>query len=424
MTVREWQELPPSAAAREVHQRLRTRLSPAQQHAVVAWLPEERVLAGHFAEAARGPEHPLGGAPYFAKDLFDVRGLPTFAGSTFLPEVRRVPAANSAVIDAAQRAGLVLAGKTHLHEFAYGITGENSHYGDCERPGSPGRTTGGSSSGSAAAVAAGIVPLAFGTDTGGSVRVPAAFCGVFGFRLAAGDPWIRDAFPLARSFDSAGWFTRTAVDMRLALQALVGRRPANRTIRGCYLELPGLDGETSQAFRTAAAQLAPAADQLTSETLSRGFAPSLDAYNAIVAEEAWQVHAPWADRYRDRYDPAVWDRLVRGRTSAPTEMTLARSTHTGVKQLWIDFFQTYDSLILPATPCGALNKSECTLENRLRLLSLTTPASLGGFPVLTLPVPLPSGLTTGLQIVVEQAQSPAISAALSLAEENAGGISA
>src|SRR5690606_29674308 len=148
------------------------------------------------------------------------------------------------------------AGKTHLHEFAYGITGANPHYGDCEHPLFPGRTTGGSSSGSAAAVAAGIVPLAIGTDTGGSIRVPAAFCGLFGFRLAPGDTFIADAFPLARRFDTAGWFTANPEDMRLALSALVGLRSSERTPSGCYLELPGLDPDVALACREAAARFA------------------------------------------------------------------------------------------------------------------------------------------------------------------------
>jgi len=137
------------------------------------------------------------GDPYLLKDLFDVPGLPTRAGSSFLPEVREVPAVASRIVREMGAAGAVLAGKTHLFEFAWGLTGENAHFGDCEHPRFQGRTSGGSSSGSAAAVAAGIVPLAIGTDTGGSVRVPAAFCGIYGYRGAPGSPLISDAVPLA-----------------------------------------------------------------------------------------------------------------------------------------------------------------------------------------------------------------------------------
>ncbi|HYD84675.1 MAG TPA: amidase, partial [Opitutus sp.] len=230
MTFRDWQNLSPASAARELHHRVDTALSPAQRRAVLASLPSEAALADRFAAADRSA--PLAGVPFFLKDLFDVVGEPTFAGSTFLPEVRPTPSRNSTLVDALARAGAVLAGKTHLHEFAYGITGENPHYGDCEHPRFPGRTTGGSSSGSAAVVAAGIVPFAIGTDTGGSVRVPAAFCGLYGFRLTPCDAFIADAFPLASTFDSAGWFTANADDFLTTISALIGNvDPPTRTPR-------------------------------------------------------------------------------------------------------------------------------------------------------------------------------------------------
>jgi aspartyl-tRNA(Asn)/glutamyl-tRNA(Gln) amidotransferase subunit A len=419
MTVREWQQLDPDAAAREVHARVRTLLPPTQQRAVIAWLPAEKRLAQLFSDCPRSADHGLAGVPFFAKDLFDVAGAPTFAGSTFLPEVRPTRDNDAAIIRAAHHAGLVCAGKTHLHEFAYGITGENPHYGDCEHPQFPGRTTGGSSSGSAAAVAAGIVPLAFGSDTGGSIRVPAAFCGLFGFRLSPGDAWIKDAFPLAPSFDTAGWFTASAADMRLTLAALIGLRTTHRPLRGCYLEAPGLDADVALALAESARRFAPRADTATRDELLRGFKRAFECYNTIVAIEAWQVHRAWAEQYRSRYDPVVWDRLNRVHSLSPEQIESAELARSTLRVLWTKFFLTYDFLVMPATPCGALFKSECTAENRARILSLTTPASVGGLPVLTIPVPLPSGLTTGLQLIVNQPQSPAIYAALSRAEEDA-----
>lgn len=419
MTVREWQQLAPEAAAREVHTRVRTRLSPAQQRAAIAWLADEPRLSAEFAAAPHDVDHPLGGIPFFAKDLFDLGGVPTFAGSTFLPEVRPTPASDGAFVRAVRHAGLVAAGKTHLHEFAYGITGENPHYGDCEHPDFPGRTSGGSSSGSAAVVAAGIAPLALGSDTGGSVRVPAAFCGLYGFRLAPADVWIRDAFPLSPTFDTAGWFTATAADMRLALGALVGLRSSHRALRGCYLEMPGLDPEVVHAARAAAEKFAPCADAATREELHQGFSRALDCYNTIVAIDAWHVHKSWAVRYQNRYDPVVWSRLNRIHALGSAQIEVAESTHAALRLLWSKFFLTFDYLILPASPCAALTKAECTFENRTRILALTAPASVGGLPVLTIPVPLSSGLTTGLQVVVNQPQSPAVDFALSRAEEGA-----
>ncbi len=424
MTVREWQQLSPADAAKEVHTRVRTRLSPAQQRAAIAWLRDEPTLAMELGRARRDADHPLGGVPCFLKDVFDVADAPTFAGSTFLPDVRATPVKDGALARAAHEIGLVCAGKTQLHEFAYGITGENPHYGDCEHPRFPGRTTGGSSSGSAAAVAAGIVPLAFGTDTGGSIRVPAAFCGLFGFRLAPGEPWIRDAFPLAPSFDTAGWFTAHAVDMRLTLSALVGVRQSSRPLNGCYVELPGLDDNVAAACRVAAERFARRADSATHSDLFHGFSRALESYTTIVAAEAWSTHRAWAEHYQSHYDPLVWQRLSRGRALTPNEIETARLTQAAVRLLWTKFFLTYDFLVMPATPCAALSKADCTLENRSRLLSLTTPVSLGGLPVLTIPVGLPDGLSTGLQVVVNHPQSPAILAALARAEEHPARVAA
>jgi amidase/aspartyl-tRNA(Asn)/glutamyl-tRNA(Gln) amidotransferase subunit A len=424
MTVREWQQLTPAAAAREVHSRVRTRLAPAQQRAAVSWLANERTLELAFAAAPRSADHPLGAVPMFAKDVFDVTGVATFAGSTFLPEVRPTPPQDSRLIQATRSVGMVCAGKTHLHEFAYGITGENPHYGDCEHPRFPGRTTGGSSSGSAAAVAADVVPVAFGTDTGGSIRVPAAFCGLYGFRLTPRDSWIRDAFPLAPSFDTAGWFTGCATDMRHTIKTLVGLRHHGRPLQGCFLEMPGLDPEVAAAFQIAASRFAAPVDQATGEDLLEGFSAAPAAYNTTVAVEAWEVHHEWAERFGPRYDPHVWERLNRIRSITPADRRAAEVDRARIRLLWAKFFLTYDFLVMPATPFPALTKEQCTPENRARILALTTPASIGGLPVLTLPVALDSGLSTGLQIIVNHPQSPVIQSSLTLAEEDALDIAA
>ncbi|MEX2045139.1 MAG: amidase [Opitutus sp.] len=411
MTFAEWQQLTPAAAAREVHTRIRERLSPAQQRATIAQLETEPDLAAALESAP--PASPLGRLPCFVKDLFDVAGRPTFAGSTFLPEVRPTPERDSTLVAALRNAGAVIAGKSQMHEFAYGITGENSHYGDAEHPHFPGRTTGGSSSGSAALVAAGVCPLAIGTDTGGSVRLPAAFCGLHGFRHTPGHAWITDAIALSPGMDTAGWFTRTAADMHAAIAALVGLAPLPAIApRGSYVEMPGLDPEVAHACREAARRYAVTVDEEVGSELRSGFAPLLDTYNFIVAHEAWAVHKPWTQRFRNRYSPSVWQRLSRAQTVTPAQLEGALHTQAGLRELWASYFRSHDFLILPASPAAAFTKAECTLENRNRILILTAPASLAGLPVLTIPVPLNSGHTTGLQIIVKDPKSPVIPWAL------------
>lgn len=411
MNFGEWQQLAPEAAAREVRRRADS-LSAAQRRAVLAVLPREADLSAAFASAPLGT--PLRGIPFLLKDLFDVVGMPTFAGSSFLPEVRPTPPVDSRIVTNLRAAGAVLAGKTQTFEFAWGLTGENAHYGDCEHPRFPGRTSGGSSSGSAAAVAAGIVPFAIGTDTGGSVRVPAAFCGIYAYRGVPHNELIADAVPLAPSFDTAGWFTGNAADMRLALSALVGLRASERTPRGCYLEMPGIDPEVAAACRTAAAGFAYDPDGSTRGELLEKFSPVAEVYGVLAGVESWKIHKKWAERNRARYGPLVRDRLDRARAISRAQIAAVEPSFEALKLTWTKFFLTYDFLAIPAAPFPALAKADCTLANRLRMLGLTAPASLAGLPVLTIPLRLSSGLSTGIQVIVSHPQSPVISWALGL----------
>ena len=407
MNFSQWQELAPEAAARELHRRAVEAWPAARSGAVLAVLRDEAALAAAFREAPR--RGPLGGVPYLLKDMFDVPGWPTRAGSSFLAEVRPTPATASALVRELAAVGSVLAGKTQLFEFAWGLTGENAHYGDCEHPDFPGRTSGGSSSGSAAAVAAGVVPFAIGTDTGGSIRVPASFCGVFGYRGVPRDAWIGDAVPLAPSFDTAGWFTANAADLRASVAALIGLRTSERVPVGCYLEPPGLDPEVALACRAAADTLTAPADAATREHLLGAFAPAAEIYGILAGAESWHVHRHWADRFRDRYGPLLLERLERARHIGAGQVLGVEAGRQALELAWARFFLSYDFLVMPATPSPALTWAECTHATRLRMLGLTAPVSLAGLPCLALPVALPSGLTTGLQVVVNNPQSPVIS---------------
>jgi amidase/aspartyl-tRNA(Asn)/glutamyl-tRNA(Gln) amidotransferase subunit A len=414
----EWQAFSakdPAGAARELTRRMQTQLSEAQQSAVFAWMQTERELTTTFERFA-GTLAPLAGIPYALKDVFQVSPLTIRAGSRFpsglLPKKER----DGKLPHVLRGVGAVLCAKTHLHEFAFGLTGENPHYGDCEHPNHPDRTSGGSSSGSAVAVAAGIVPFATGTDTGGSIRVPAAFCGLYGMRTSSQHPWVEDAFPLAPSFDTAGWFTGNAADMHMIHRFLLSAVKIERELRGCYLDFNALgqtaDPDVAEALRAAAATYAPAADKTTAEQLRNGFDHAADIYGVLQSSEAYKVHEAWLDTQREYYSPVVWERINRGRKWNIEQLDTAHGRHAAIKLLWTNFFLTYDFLVLPATPFPALRKTECTQVNRDRLLALNAPASLGGLPVLTIPVTLPSGLTSGLQIIVNSNQSPVIPWAL------------
>ena len=406
MTFREWQELSAEAAADEVLRRAQERLPGAQRQAVIASLGSKEDLVARF-EAAR-PGTLLRGVPYLLKDLFDAAGHPTRAGSSFLPDVRPSGSTDGAFVQDLTENGAVLAGKSHLFEFAWGLTGENEHYGACAHPQHPGRTSGGSSSGSAAAVAAGVVPLGIATDTAGSIRVPSAFCGLFGFRGVPRDRWISDAVPLAPSFDTAGWLTATADDMHIALGALVGLRSTGRMMKGIFLEPPGLEPEVSRGFVAAASRLARPADAAASSELLHAFNGLEDLYPVLGGRESLAVHAAWSAVARERYGALMRARLEDAARVTDDQVSAALERQRSLQTLWTKFFLGHDFLVLPATPFAALAHSDCTPANRRRLLALTAPATLAALPVLTLPFALESGLTSALQIIVNHPQSPAI----------------
>jgi amidase/aspartyl-tRNA(Asn)/glutamyl-tRNA(Gln) amidotransferase subunit A len=404
-----WQSLSPGAAAREVAARVAALPDPLRR-AALAWLRPETELASELAASPAGPLH---GVPYLLKDLFDLTGVPTRAGSTFLEHVRAVPQHDSAIAQRLAQLGAVCAGKTHLVEFASGLTGENPHYGDCPHPHFPDRLSGGSSSGSAALVAAGAAPLSVGTDTGGSVRVPAAWCGLYGFRLTPKDDLIRDAFPLAPTLDTAGWFTANAGDMLATIQAFAGpSAAASHAPRGCYLNarklVPAMDPAVATACDYAAASLSAHADPVAEASLVLSWHHAVDSYVTIGMSEAHAVHRDWLAPYHEHYDPVIWRRFTDAGDFPAADIAAARERTAEIRSVWRDFFRAYEYLVLPAVPCAAPTKAEATVALRRNILALTAPASLGGLPVLTIPVPLPSGLTAGLQVIVRSADSPAL----------------
>lgn len=408
-----WRRFSPAEAAREIQRRLAA-LPPPLRSAALAWVPSAVHLAGELAAPAASA--PLRGVPYLLKDLFDVAGAPTQAGSAFLGRVRPVER-DSRLVQVLRERGAALAGKTHLVEFAAGLTGENRTFGDCPHPHVIDRLAGGSSSGSAALVAAGVLPFAVGTDTGGSVRVPAAFCGLFGYRGVPGDPWIADAFPLSPTCDTAGWFTAHAADMAELLTALVGPAPtdfAARAPRGVFLRANDIlpDSPVDAACAAAAQRFSASADHATRQALLAAWRDAVDAYVTVVMSEAHATHARWLESEKANYDPVIWQRFSDAGKLAPAQLAAARATFERVRTTFADFFRQHDFLVLPCAPMPALTKAECTPAARRAILTFTAPASLAGLPCLTVPVALDGGLTAGLQIIVREPRSPVLRWAL------------
>jgi len=415
MTFKDWKQLSAWEAASHLRHSVDA-LPPSQRKAAIASMPHEAELVNRFSSAQKN--RPLSGIPFFVKDLFETKGDVIQAGSAFLKEVRQPAQADAALVTALKEQGAVCVGKTHLYEFAYGLTGENKHFGDCEHPRFSGRTTGGSSSGSALVVASEVAPLAIGTDTAGSLRLPAAFCGLFSFRTAPKSPWMSDAFPLSTSFDTAGWFTVSANEMLTTLTALTAVKSSTEgQPKGYYLPWPSLDEAVSNVFTRFTSKLCPVAGkELTNEAVEI-FKEATATYTVIQSKETYEVHLPWLKSYEGRYSPEVLERIKRAENWTKTDIKRALKNKEAIELFFENYFKTADFLILPSAPFVALSKAHLTNENRSRILELTTPGSIAGRPILTIPVILDSGLSLGLQVIVKDQASPALAHILSLLQK-------
>jgi aspartyl-tRNA(Asn)/glutamyl-tRNA(Gln) amidotransferase subunit A len=354
-------------------------------------MDRERILAEAEAVRARFPDPtqrpPLFGVPIGVKDCFDVAGYPTTCGSHFYAEKNGIAAADSAVAARLRQAGAVIMGKTHLHQLAYGITGENSEYGDCAQPKNPQALTGGSSSGSSASVQEGSSVAAIGTDTGGSIRVPAALCGLAGYRstlgLGGAQAW-EGGFHLAVSFDTLGWLFRDLRDGPALAGALldvpVVAAPQGVTIAAVgegYLH--DCEPAVLEMYRGWQTELLQNGAQV------RVFEPdfwsdSREIFGGIQAHEAAAVHRG----YFEHFEPTIRDRLAWGASLSAATIDDLRKRHVVFRGLMDQLLAQHDFLMLPCAPMSTLRVGADHSETRLKILRYTTPVSLAGMPAVTL----------------------------------------
>jgi aspartyl-tRNA(Asn)/glutamyl-tRNA(Gln) amidotransferase subunit A len=364
---------------------------------------------------------PLAGVPFAVKNLFDVAGLPTRAGSKInrdLPPARR----DATLIERIEAAGAVLVGALNMGEYAYDFTGENSHDGPSRNPHDTTRMTGGSSGGSGSAVGGALVPIALGSDTNGSIRVPASFCGVFGLKPTYGRLSRARTFPFVASLDHLGPLARSAADLALVYDAMQGPDADDGacTARSAERVAPLL-GESISGFRIAVAggyfqervfpeavdavgRVAKALGATTVVEIPEAARARAAAY-VITATEGASLHL---DRLRKRpndFDPAVRDRLIAGAMVPAPMVDRAQKFRRWYRAQLAEIFKSVDVLIAPATPCTAprLGQVSFTLDGvelpvRANIGIHTQPISFVGLPVVAVPVPL-APMPIGVQII-------------------------
>lgn len=327
----------------------------------------------------------LWGIPVSVKDCFDLAGAPTSCGVQFYRDFNGIAQHDSWLVKQLREAGAVITGKTHLHPLAYGITGENPEFGDCEQPGNPGALTGGSSSGAAASILEGSALAAIGTDTGGSVRVPAALSGIAGYRASLGRGDWRGGAHLAQSFDTMGWLFRSLEDAPLLADIFVpGKSSALQKFDSFAVVHDAFLHDTEPAIING---LRHVERELTSLGLKGApvdvgwWADSFEIYAPIQASEAARLHAG----HFDSMSPAIRERLEWGARIAEAEIVILRERHTEFRARVDALLEVHQLLLLPASPVARISMGADNSHARWRILRYTAPFSLAGVPTITIP---------------------------------------
>jgi 1-carboxybiuret hydrolase len=404
-----------------------------------------RARAIDAAIAAGKDAGPLAGVPFAVKNLFDVRGLTTRAGSKINRDLPPAPR-DATLIERLEAAGAVLVGALNMGEYAYDFTGENIHDGPSRNPHDVTRMTGGSSGGSGSAVGGALVPLALGSDTNGSIRVPSSFCGVFGLKPTYGRLSRARSFPFVFSLDHLGPFARNVGDLALAYDAMQGtdaddaactNRPPEPVspllaqgigdlrvaVAGGYFQNNVFPEAVEAVARVAKVLGATRTIEIPEAARARA------AAYVITTCEGASLHL---DRLRKRpndFDPAVRDRLIAGAMIPAPMVDRAQKFRRWYRSRVLELFKTVDVILAPATPCVAPKLGQATfvldgveLPVRANVGILTQPISFIGLPVVAVPLPL-EPLPIGVQIIAAPWRED-IALRVACALEHAGVVSA
>ena len=350
---------------------------------------------------------PLEGLTFAAKDVFDVAGSRTGFGNPTWLETHPPAASTAPAVQRLLDAGADMVGKTITDELTYSLSGQNAHYGTPANSAAPGRICGGSSSGSASAVAGGMVDFALGTDCGGSVRLPTSYCGILGIRPSHGRVSLQGVSPFTWSFDVAGWFAREASVFSAVGRILLddeGELPALRRLLFAEDAFGVVGPEVAEALAPAVGIASDAVGERAEVTVSPdGLTGWFETFRTIQAWEIWYNHAAWITEHKPDFGPGIRERVEWASRVTEVEVEAARARRDAIVQRINGLFGDGDVLCLPTSPRVAprVDAPADELENRVRAqaMSLLCIAGLAGLPQVSLPLATLDGLPLGLSLV-------------------------
>lgn len=389
-----------------------------------AFVPGPRVARAPLAEG------PLSGLRFAVKDLFDVAGARTGYGNPDWERTHPPAIATAPIVQSLLLAGARLVGKTKTVELAYGLTGENVWHGTPLNPRSPDRFPGGSSCGSAAAVAAGLVDFALGSDTGGSVRIPASYCGLFGLRPSHGAISLAGARPLAPSLDTPGWFTRDAGLLERIGAVLLpngggqnvaaGGGPLLRVDEAWINAQP----EVAEALRPALGRLeAHFGRALSVSLVPEGLGTLFEHFRCVQAEEAWVSLGEWVETTRPQFGPGISERFIAAKAMDPARAACGRAFREVIRRRLRPLLAGGALLVQPTSPCVAPKLNAPLLHQdavRAATIGVGALAGFSGAPEVTLPVAVVDGAPVGLSLVAAPGQDRALLATARIAADIIG----
>lgn len=364
-------------------------------------------FCAHGFEERRGAiTGALAGLTFAIKDAFDVQGLPTGNGSPDWMATHEIPRRSAPVFDALLDAGARMVGKTRMDEMAWSLIGENAHYGTPVNVAAPDRVPGGSSSGSAAVTAAGLVDFAIGSDTGGSVRLPASFCGIYGIRPTHGRIANAGSVPLAPSYDTVGWFARDAALFAKVGHVLLGatrpaRRPTGLLIARDLFNVA--EPAVSAALRPHVDRLAEHIGSVASIDVAEGeLAEWGDTFRIIQSQEVWATHGSWVETAKPTFGPGIAGRFEAASKLPPEELERGLTSRRKIRARLTGLLSDGAVIVLPTAPDIAplRGSSPATLQAfRLRAVELLCPAGHAGLPQISMPSATLNGCPLGLSVI-------------------------